>query len=219
MCLVYWVDSSIYVILNNKNEGSILMVITWDDMASFWDENEDVIMYADKAFSSLSKIFNLNGKKVLDFGCGTGLLTEKIAKLAKEVYAIDSSQKMITILEEKNVSNITAYADILSEDFLQDNSNEFHSFDLIVASSVCVFLENYTEVVGLLKSLLKPEGTFVQLDWLTEQYKVGEGFDKRTITSTFSTVGLDNVSISNPFSLDGQEVLMAVGLNSMKHKS
>ncbi|WP_108063955.1 class I SAM-dependent DNA methyltransferase [Poseidonibacter lekithochrous] len=195
------------------------MVNTWDDMADFWDEHEDVIMYADKAFSSLSKIYNLNGKKVLDFGCGTGLLTEKIAKIAKEVYAIDSSQKMITILEEKNISNITAYTDTLSEDFLEDNSTVFHSFDLIVASSVCVFLENYTEVLVLLKSLLKPEGTFIQWDWMTEQYKIGEGFDKGSITSTFNTVGLNNVSISNPFSLDGQEVLMAVGLNSMNHKS
>ena len=50
----------------------------WDDQAANWDGNEDVRYFADQAFASLLKHVNLrdagwNRRRVLDFGCGTGL--------------------------------------------------------------------------------------------------------------------------------------------------
>ena len=58
---------------------------SWDDYAIEWDANPSVIEYSNKAFNSLCKFVNLQGLSVLDFGCGTGLLAEKVAKGIKAI--------------------------------------------------------------------------------------------------------------------------------------
>ena len=56
------------------------MTAEWDAYADDWDSNPDVIRYAEAAFESLVRITALDGLDILDFGCGTGLLTEKMAR-------------------------------------------------------------------------------------------------------------------------------------------
>ena len=57
---------------------------TWDDIAASWDAESDVQQYADKAYESWQcrvapLIENVGEIRALDFGCGTGLLTERLA--------------------------------------------------------------------------------------------------------------------------------------------
>ncbi len=77
---------------------------SWDEYAEGWDSNPDVIKYSQLAFDSLSSHYDLSGLKVLDFGCGTGLLTEKIASIAASVLAVDTSSKMIKVLMNKRLT-------------------------------------------------------------------------------------------------------------------
>ena len=49
----------------------------WDDYADDWDSDESATLYSNEAFKSLSNIVNVKGANLLDFGCGTGLLTDK----------------------------------------------------------------------------------------------------------------------------------------------
>ncbi|NLY03327.1 MAG: class I SAM-dependent methyltransferase, partial [Campylobacter sp.] len=43
---------------------------------------------------------NFSGKTVLDIGCGTGIWTVLISKEAKDITGLDSSEKMLEILDE-----------------------------------------------------------------------------------------------------------------------
>jgi len=58
---------------------------SWDDYAEEWDGNEDAILYSKKAFETLIDQVSLEGLNVLDFGCGTGLLTEQISPLVNKI--------------------------------------------------------------------------------------------------------------------------------------
>jgi len=51
----------------------------WDQYAEGWDSNADIILYSNNAYDTLRKVINLEGKVILDFGCGTGLLIERVA--------------------------------------------------------------------------------------------------------------------------------------------
>ena len=143
----------------------------WNEHAEKWDDNSDVKLYAEKAFASLVtrtdiRDISWNSKRVLDFGCGTGLLAELISPYAKEVVAVDTSEKMIAGLTKKGIPNVTAvHADILDNNF-QREGIFFSDFDLVYASSVCSFLPNYGDAVGVLSRTLKQGGHFVQWDWL-----------------------------------------------------
>ena len=73
----------------------------WDDYAEDWDENPQTSLYASNAFQELQREVQLGDMRVLDFGCGTGLLTEKLSPQVKEIVALDGSSKMIQILNQK----------------------------------------------------------------------------------------------------------------------
>ena len=47
--------------------------------------------------SFIEKRVNLRGKKILDVGCGGGILSEALSNLGAEVTAIDASEETINI--------------------------------------------------------------------------------------------------------------------------
>jgi len=190
----------------------------WDDYAEGWDSNSDVITYSQKAFDSLCAVVDLNGLIILDFGCGTGLLTEKIANLADSVLAVDSSPKMMDVLSVKNLPNVNVLACEITETSIRSNPILQSGFDLIVASSVCAFVPDYEKTITDLKSLLKPAGTFIQWDWKRTDSEPDFGFTEEIIRDTYSSVGLTPLKILTAFSLMSEkgsmDVIMGVGKNA-----
>eukprot|EP00055_Hartaetosiga_balthica_P012214 m.58642 g.58642 ORF g.58642 m.58642 type:complete len:226 (+) comp7873_c0_seq2:79-756(+) len=222
----------------------------WDECADGWEKDKIVIEYSKKAYASLVDtgiVANLkkyeSKVRVLDFGCGTGLLTETLIKEfhhqkgGVEVVALDSSQKMIDILNGKRLESVTTIASELSQTLIEKNDCLQAKFDVIIASSVMAFVPNYTETLSLLKGLLKEGGHLVHWDWLKESNSGCEketkmnNCDKETveeqdfgltedeISTSMDKVGFSQCSISFPFKFifpdiptPGQ-VIMAVAQN------
>jgi len=190
---------------------------SWDSYADEWDNNEDAILFSEKTYSSPCEVINPEGLHILDFGCGTGLLTERLIKSAKKIVAIDSSDKMISVLNSKRISKVDTLNITLSEE--SQNLHEIFNerFDLIVASSVCAFLPNYVENLLLLRQMLKPNGIFVQWDWLKNDIEEKFGFTSDNIKSAFQKSGLEMVSVKEAFSLgsikDKKKVVIGIAKN------
>ncbi|QDO83712.1 methyltransferase domain-containing protein [Shewanella psychropiezotolerans] len=191
---------------------------SWDDYADGWDSNSDVIEYSKIAFDSLCEFISPEGLNVLDFGCGTGQLTEKIARVASSVVAIDSSPKMIEVLKNKNIHNVNSLSCEISRNSINENPIFKPGFDLIVASSVCAFVPNYEKTLSDLKLLLKEGGIFIQWDWKRSNEDDDFGFTNEIITNAYSNVGLSLVRVSEEFSLTSEkgtmQVLMGVASNA-----
>jgi predicted TPR repeat methyltransferase len=138
------------------------MTDTWNEHADGWDDNSDVKFYADQAFASLNSTTDIcdqvwTSKRVLDFGSGTGLLAQKVAPYVGELIAVDRSEKMIAVLENKRILNVIAvHGDILATDHRCEVDLQ-SGFDLIYASSVCGFLPDYEGAVLALARLLSPD--------------------------------------------------------------
>jgi len=192
----------------------------WDEFARGWDSNDDVRKYAAMAFDSWDRrvaplVGDLRNSRVLDFGCGTGLLTEKLAPLCGQVLAVDTSAKMIDVLREKisdrNISNVAAMELTVNATTIKENSHLASKFDLIVASSVCSFLPDYEAALCDLVSIMKPGGLFVQWDWLADM-----SVDR--IRTGFESAGLVDFGIEEAFTMhNGNEpmkVVMGIGLLS-----
>ncbi|MBF0193093.1 MAG: methyltransferase domain-containing protein [Magnetococcales bacterium] len=188
---------------------------SWDDYAENWDGDERVIFYSQKAYDTLCEVTNLSSLNVLDFGCGTGLLSEKIAQHAKQVVALDASPKMVEVLTQKKLPNVLTIAELLTETLISKNSLFKNKFDLIVASSVCGFLPDYEATIPLLKQLLLPDGVFVQWDWLSTDDGDDSGLTQKRVVAALKNTGFISVSFTQPFSISSTDgdmpVFMAVG--------
>lgn len=199
----------------------------WDDHADGWDQNEDARLYAAKAFSILkSKVTprfeDPAAIRVLDFGCGTGLLSEWIAAICGDVVAVDSSPKMIEMLRaklaRKSIGNITAVAATIDAQSIKRRPELAGPFDLIVASSVCSFLPDYERTMRDLSTLLKPAGFFVQWDWMSADPGAEFGMPMNRVRKAYAATRLIEISIEEAFSIDGPDgpmpVLMGVACRS-----
>lgn len=166
----------------------------WDDRALDWDGNNDVQLYARNAYQSWNTkiaplIEDLAGSRILDFGCGTGLLTKKFAAVCAEVVAVDSSAAMIDVLRKKiideKINNVTTLSLDLNADTIKRSTDLAEGFHIIVASSVCSFLPDYDATLTDLCALLKPGGYFIQWDWLADMpaSRIQSAFDSTKLLS------------------------------------
>lgn len=192
----------------------------WDDWAAGWDENPAVRLYADKAFAALTARQPVDGLRVLDFGCGTGTLTEKLADRAAHVVAVDLSPKMIARLTAKGLSRVTAVTADLTAATAPEPAGLGAPFDLITASSVCAFLPDYAAALGRMRRLLAPGAIFVQWDWELAPGDAGTGFSKPAVEQALREAGFDAIEVTTAFSMAMDDadtpVLMAIARNNTR---
>ena len=91
-------------------------------------------------------------ESVLDLGCGDGALTEKIAKAAKEVIAIDSSPSMLEAARKRGLNAVHMRGDSLSYE---------NTFDAVFTNAVLHWITDYDSVIKGVYTALKPKGRFV----------------------------------------------------------
>lgn len=190
----------------------------WDDFAEGWDVDPSVQEYAIKAFEALSNVIDIDGLSVFDFGCGTGALTQILSSRVKDIVALDGSSEMIRFLAKKNLSNVSTISDFLTQDLIDSHPYLTNKFDLIVASSVCGFLPDYETTLGLLKSLLKSDGVFIQWDWLSDDDFSEMGLSENRVLRALKANEFIDIQLKKPFEINSSKgtmtVLMAIGKNA-----
>ena len=100
---------------------------------------------------------NLKGKKVLDVGCGGGILSESIASAGADVTGIDQGDKVIQIakLHAKESGVKIKYRHINIEDFYKNTDERF---DVITCLEMLEHVPDPKLLVKTCINLLKPNG-------------------------------------------------------------
>ena len=106
-------------------------------------------------FSILS---NLKFNKVLDAGCAGGIYSEWLLNRGADLVAIDISNKMVELTQQRINNRGHAYQADLNQSltFLNDNS-----FDLIVSSLTLHYLSDWLKVFQEFNRILLPKGLFL----------------------------------------------------------
>ena len=198
--------------------------MSWDSYADDWDEDEGARAYSQAAFELLTRLcadrsVRLVGARTCDFGCGIGLLTEKLAPVCAAVIAVDTSARMIDLLRRKIVrlglTNVHTTTDAIEYAVRHDSALFGSPFDLVVCSSVCAFLDDYPGAANTLVRLLRPEGLFVQWDWeLDPHAREPFGLTREQVKAALLSAGLEAVQVTTAFevSIGDKTVLPLMGV-------
>ena len=145
--------------MENKNSH-------FDDLARSWDSPETIAR--NEAFAAaIKKHLTAPVAKLMDFGCGTGLLTSHFLHQAQEIVGIETSQGMQEVFnkrfkEQEHVSMLITN--------LEEASLPAHSapFEVIMTAMAFHHLKNPREVLLTFKQHLSPGGRVFIIDLDTE---------------------------------------------------
>ncbi|CAO1618030.1 unnamed protein product [Sympodiomycopsis kandeliae] len=143
-------------LLHKMNKGRVQFLKEKMIEAENWEKS----IQGDESF--LKESDWIEGKKVLDVGCGGGLLSESLARLGASVMGIDATGTNISIAEHHSSQdpflssmNRLTYKHCAAEDLLTSHSE---AFDVVASVEVLEHVSNPRDFLQSLNKLLKPGG-------------------------------------------------------------
>ncbi len=134
----------------------------WNKTASKYDkvEEKDRLVY-ERIFEEIKPYLKAESH-VLDIGCGTGALHDKLSMLVQQIVGVDYSEKMIDVAKEKaaskNLSNVKYICGTLNQ-----NSVKEKSYDLVSAFYLLHLFENIENELNQISELLGDQGYFISV--------------------------------------------------------
>ncbi|MEN6617072.1 MAG: class I SAM-dependent methyltransferase [Syntrophorhabdus sp.] len=173
----------------------------FDAEAASWDENPTRVKLAEDVADAISnQIILTPNMDVMDFGCGTGLLTIQLQPRVHSITGVDSSQGMLDMfnmkiarLKLKNVS--TLFVDLDKGHMLSGN------YDLIVSNMTLHHIREIGPLFHQFFNIISSAGYLCIADLdLDEGQFHGDnhgvfhlGFDRANLRKQFIEAGFDNV--------------------------
>jgi ubiquinone/menaquinone biosynthesis C-methylase UbiE len=173
----------------------------FDKVAATWDQNPARLKLADDVARAISQELRLTpDMDVMDFGCGTGLLTMRLQPKVRSITGVDSSEGMLAVLRKKleqgDLTNVrTACLDL---DKGQALSGEY---DLVVSSMTLHHIPDVARLLSEFRRVLRPGGRLCIADLDSEGGRFHEdrtgvfhhGFDRAALARTFESAGFCEV--------------------------
>lgn len=131
----------------------------WDRMAKRYSKQPiaDETSYQKKL--EITREYFSKESQVFEFGCGTGSTAILHAPFVSHIHAIDISEKMIEIANEKLKGS--AIKNITFEKNTIDAFDNQQPYDVVMAMSILHLVEDREAVLDKVFNMLKPGGVFV----------------------------------------------------------
>lgn len=140
----------------------------FDAAAADWEEKPQRVALARKVAEAIRQAIPLaDTMQVLEYGCGTGLVSRILSPQVKTIMAVDTSPRMLEVLRQKageeKIGNIETLAHDLTRQPLPDNN-----FDLVISSMTLHHIPDIEALLQRFFAALKPEGYLAVADLVTE---------------------------------------------------
>jgi len=181
----------------------------FDREAPLWDENPGRVRMANSIADVLLKSIPVShSMRVLDFGCGTGLVTLRIQPLVNTVTGMDSSKGMLGVLAEK-VSILNLPNVVLKHIDIEQAEPLTGQYDLIVCSMTLHHVKNPASLLQDFCDVMTPGGYIGLADLEPDNGLFhGEnrgvhhnGFARETLSNWLTGAGFVNISFADVTSI------------------
>jgi 2-amino-4-hydroxy-6-hydroxymethyldihydropteridine diphosphokinase len=191
----------------------------FDKAAQTWDQDQRRVKVAnDIADVMIREVAFHRQMDVLDFGCGTGLISYRLRPLVNSITGMDSSAAMLAVMEQKaakdGISNIKTY----HLDIGKGKAIEGH-YNAIVSSMTMHHIRDIDHVLSQFYSALVSNGILCLADLdqdngLFHPDPVDvyhDGFDRKVLKNKIASAGFINIR-----DITAAEVVKPVAESSLK---
>jgi ubiquinone/menaquinone biosynthesis C-methylase UbiE len=183
----------------------------FDQSATTWDDNPARIALMKAVGTAILRdVQPATDVKVLDYGCGTGLVGLFLLPHVAEVTGADNSQGMLAVLQQKIRTGRLKNMRTLRLD-LETDPLPGERYDLIVSSMTLHHIRDVEQVLRAFHDLLAAGGrlAFADLDTEPGDFHPPEvagsvhhhGFDRGELTSRLCELGFKDVKHSTAFTV------------------
>ena len=127
----------------------------WDRMAERYSKSPVADEAAYQRKLQITREYLKPDTELLEFGCGTGSTAILHAPFVKHILALDVSEKMLEIAQEKTDANGIANITFEKSD-IEDFSAPDQTFDAVLGMSILHLLEDRDAVIARVHDILKP---------------------------------------------------------------
>lgn len=169
----------------------------FDQAAQTWDQKPTRVILAENVAATIKQHLPLTqNMDLLDFGAGTGLVSLQILPLVHSITAIDTSSKMLEVLDSKGGEGITTLcADIFSHELER-------RFDAVISSMVLHHIPDTKALFERIHSLLNENGMIAFADLYEEDGSFHDdnngvhhfGFDPSALTQLLQASGFTDIA-------------------------
>lgn len=169
----------------------------FDPLAATWDDNPARLRLSNRIARSIEDAIELTPRmRVLDYGCGTGLISLRLGDQVGSILAVDSSRGMLAVLEEKIDRQATDNIRTLHMD-MDTGANLPGTYDLVICSMTLHHVRQPGLLLRTFFEHTRPGGCIcvAELDpdrgWFHgyEQGVFHHGFDRRLMTDMLEKAG------------------------------
>lgn len=133
----------------------------FNQVANSWDTPEKVKLNQHYANSIRKYLTKKNNLKILEIGCGTGLLGSQFVEETNKLTGLDTSKGMLEVFDQKFSDNKNVHSILLNLE--EENLNE-SGFDLIISSMAFHHLKDPEAMIVKLKKMLSEDGVIAIID-------------------------------------------------------
>lgn len=180
----------------------------FDDVAIKWDDKRRCER-AQIISAELKKGWNGRQGIVLDFGCGTGLLTYALYPYAAEIYGYDTSIEMQKIFQLKREIYQVDNVQLVTGEKIKEIT-----FDVIFSSMVFHHIADVKAEIAELKKSLASNGIFMWIDLDEEDgtfhknepdFHGHNGFSRKEVQNILQSCGFHEISIKTVY--QGEKIM------------
>jgi ubiquinone/menaquinone biosynthesis C-methylase UbiE len=175
----------------------------FDNAAATWDENPGrVKTNRDIGDAILKQNLLTPDMDVLDFGCGTGMLTVRLQPFVRSITGVDSSAGMLNVLNGKIAKLQLPNVKTMLID-LEKGQKLTGSYQMVLSSLTLHHIPEIKPVLAQFYQVITPKGYLCVADLDLDEGQFHEdktwvfhsGFDRKAMRQYFSEAGFEDIKV------------------------
>ncbi len=166
----------------------------FQQIATTYDTDDRIKIAKVSSNEIMKHIYNL--QEAIDFGCGTGLVGLELHEYFEEIIFLDTSIKMLEIVDEKIKANKIKNAKTFHIDIEKEENIEI-KVDCIFMVQVLLHIKYFEETLKKLYNNLKTGGKIIIVDFKKNHNVVSDlvhnGFEKEDLINIMKNIGFYNI--------------------------